>query len=76
VSKAVDLLTNTFTPTITQSIVSVQVTGTILKEIQFVTVDKQQQQTVITVIADSQADTVKIMDVKQPSPPQPIKINE
>jgi hypothetical protein len=72
VSKAVDLLTNTFTPTITQSIVSVQVTGTILKEIQFVTVDKQQQHTVITVIADSQADTVKIMDVKQPSPPQPI----
>ena len=71
-SKAVDLLTNTFTPTITQSIVSVQVTGTILKEIQFVTVDKQQQHTVITVIADSQADTVKIMDVKQPSPPQPI----
>jgi hypothetical protein len=72
VSKAVDLLTNTFTPTITQSIVSVQVTGTILKEIQFVTVDKQQQQTFITVIADNQADTVKIMDVKQPSPPQPI----
>ena len=71
-SKAVDLLTNTFTTTITQSIVSVQVTGTILKEIQFVTVDKQQQQIVITVIADTQADTVKIMDVKQPSPPQPI----
>jgi hypothetical protein len=69
VSKAVDLLTSRFTPTITQSIVSVQVTGTILKEIQFVTVDKQQQQTVITVIADSQADTVKIIDVKQPSPP-------
>jgi hypothetical protein len=68
VGKAVELLTSTFSATLTQSIVSVQSTGTTVKEIQFVTVDSRQQQTVITVIADSTAGTVKIMDVKQPTP--------
>jgi hypothetical protein len=67
VSKAVELLTNTYSSSFATTITSVQTTGTILQEIQFTTVDATQTQSVVTVLADSATNTVKIINVRTPT---------
>ncbi len=67
VTQAVELLTSTYSSSFTSTITAVQTTGTTLQQIQFTTVDASQTQSVVTVLADSTTNTVKIIDVRTPT---------